>query len=143
MPSLSASELKKALIAEGFEIYRTAGSKVMLADRVRDNLIMDSGVSAVLGESLAVRLVVRAQARDFEGESGAALFDRARGLAHKALKNGYREAETNVVPISDPGDRQRTLDTWYEVAFVKAVGSLDELFAELRYALSLEKAAQK
>ena len=45
------------------------------------------------------------------------------------------------MPIRDPGDRTRTLDTWYEVAFAKGVSSLEELFEELRYAMKLEKTA--
>jgi len=45
MPVPTPAELKKALTAEGFEIYRTTGDRILLADRVRDNLIMDSGVS--------------------------------------------------------------------------------------------------
>jgi hypothetical protein len=143
MPSLSASELKKALIAEGFEIYRTAGNRVQLADRVRDNLIMDSGVAALIGDSLGVRFVVRAQASDFQGESEQELFNRARRLAEDAVEQGYREIDTAVVTIRDPGDESRTLDTWYEVAFTKAVASLDQLYSELRFAFSLEKAASK
>lgn len=45
MPPSKPVELKRALVREGFEIYRTAGHFVLLADRVRDNLIMDSGVA--------------------------------------------------------------------------------------------------
>ena len=43
----------------------------------------------------------------------------------------------------DPGDPTRTLDTWYEVAFVKDVPSIDALLAELSYALSLEKTVSR
>ena len=53
------AELKKTLVARGFEVYRTLGDQVVLADRVRDNLIMDSGVAARSGDVLAVRFVVR------------------------------------------------------------------------------------
>ena len=44
-----------------------------------------------------------------------------------------------AVPVRDPGDASSTLDTWYEVAFERAVADEDELEQELRYALSLEK----
>jgi hypothetical protein len=47
------------------------------------------------------------------------------------------------VPIRDPGDRTRTLDTWYEVSFAKSVSDLDDLFQELRAALALEKTATR
>lgn len=140
MPLPSPSELKKILLSEGFEVYRTLGARIVIADRVRDNLIMDSGVSAVLGdESLGVRLVVRSQAHDFPGESDADLFDRAIKIAGLALERGYAEVGRNVVPIHDPGDRSRTLDTWYEVAFERAVESVGDLFAELRFAIQLDK----
>src|SRR5262249_41968999 len=46
MPSVTPSELKKQLIAAGLEIFRVQGNRVHLADRVRENLIMDGGVSA-------------------------------------------------------------------------------------------------
>jgi hypothetical protein len=143
MPSPTLSELRKALIAEGFEIYRTIGPALLLADRVRDNLIMDSLVSAVSGDTLAVRFVVRAQRSDFPGEGDEQLFQRARQHVHSTEARGYREFQTNVVPIRDPGDRSRTLDTWYEVSFEKPVSDLPELLDELRYALSLDKTTSR
>lgn len=136
----SPSELKKILLSEGFEVYRTLGERVVIADRVRDNLIMDSGVSAVLAEELLkVRVVTRSQAHDFPGESDNELFSRAGRLARPAADRGYEEVGRQVVPIHDPGDRTRTLDTWYEVAFERSVGDVQELLAELRFAMGLEK----
>ena len=44
------ADLKKTLVARGFEVYRTLGDQVVLADRVRENLIMDSGVAARPGD---------------------------------------------------------------------------------------------
>ena len=38
------SGVKAALTEAGFEVYRTTADNVHLAERVRDNLIMDSGV---------------------------------------------------------------------------------------------------
>jgi len=140
MPSPSPTELKKQLIAAGLEIFRVQGNRVHLADRVRENLIMDGGVAAVASDPLSVRLVVRAQASHFAGESPEQLFGRARGLATASEQRGYVEVDTAVVPIRDPGGGPGTLDTWYEVSYEKAV-SPDELVAELRYALGVEKAA--
>lgn len=135
------SELKKLLLAEGFEVYRTMSDRIVLADRVRDNLIMDSGVSARLGDVPGVRFVVRAQAGDFPNDSTAVIFDRARRLAADALSRGYQEVAANSVEVRDPGDESQTLDVWHEVAFEKALATDAELVAELRYALSLEKTA--
>jgi hypothetical protein len=135
----SPANLKRHLIAQGFEPYRTLSDRVMLAERVRDNLIMDSGVAAGFAPELCVRFIVRAQSSGFRGETPQQLFDRARSLAHSSVERGYGEIEASVVPVSDPGDESRTLDTWYEVTFERRVGDLDELFTELRYALSLDK----
>jgi hypothetical protein len=134
------AELKKTLVARGFEVYRTLGDQVVLADRVRDNLIMDSGVAVRPGAVLAVRFVVRAQASDFPSAKPDDLYERARTYAAEACGRGYAEVGVAAVPVRDPGDASQTLDTWYEVAFERAVaGGDDELERELRYALALEK----
>lgn len=133
------AELKKTLVARGFEVYRTLGDQVVLADRVRDNLIMDSGVAAKPGATLAVRFVVRAQASDFPSAKPEDLYERARACAVEAQGRGYAEVGVAAVPVRDPGDASNTLDTWYEVVFERAVASEDELEQELRYALSIEK----
>jgi len=135
------SELKKTLVARGFEVYRTLSDQVVLADRVRDNLIMDSGVAAKPGEVLAVRFVVRAQASDFPSAKAEDLFARARACAAEAETRGYAEVGKAEVPVRDPGDASSTLDTWYEVSFERSVADEDELEKELRYALALEKTA--
>lgn len=137
------SALKKALIAEGFEIYRTSSNQVTLADRVRDNLLMDSGVAVVQGESLAVRVVLRAQASNFPGEGPEGLFARARALSVELASRGYQEVAADSVPVQDPSDRSRTLDTWHEVSYLLPVKSNEELYAELRFALSLTKNAER
>jgi hypothetical protein len=139
MPVPTPIELKKQLIAAGFEIFRVQGTRVHLAERVRENLIMDGGVAAVAGETLAVRLIVRAQASHFPGETPDQLFMHARALAAPSTANGYREVDTKVVIINDPGGSTTTLDTWYEISFEKPVAEGD-LVAELRYALGVEKA---
>lgn len=133
------NELKKTLVARGFEVYRTLGDQVVLADRVRDNLIMDSGVAVRPGDMMAVRFVVRAQASDFPSVKAEDLYERARACVVEARARGYAEVGVAEVPVRDPGDATSTLDTWYEVAFERAVASDDELEQELRYALSLEK----
>ena len=133
------NELKKTLVARGFEVYRTLGDQVVLADRVRDNLIMDSGVAVRPGAVLAVRFVMRAQASDFPSVPATDLYERARACVLDAVGRGYAEVGVAEVPVHDPGDATSTLDTWYEVAFERAVASDDELEHELRYALALEK----
>lgn len=138
--SNAAKELKKRLAAAGFEVFRVVGPRIHLADRVRDNLIMDSGVSA-MASPLAVRFVARAAQSSYVSEAEDALFERARGVAETAASRGYREVETTVARIEDPGGGGATLETWFEVTFEKQVASEDQLIDELRFALGLEKTA--
>jgi hypothetical protein len=140
--SASPAEIRKALVAAGFELYRTHGNEVKVADRVRDNLIMDSGVSVSAKGPLIVKMVVRAQRSDFPNDATAALFERARALAAAAASRGYIETETVTNPMHDPADPSRTLDTWYEVCYEKSVPSLDEAMIEVGFALRVEKTAR-
>src|SRR6185295_19426232 len=108
-----------------------------LADRVRENLLMDAGayvranqVTPVGDEAagpgtLQVGFVVRAQRNDFPNESEEHLFERARRLAAAAIAAGYGETVAEVRKVLDPGDGQRTLDTWCEVSFEKEVRDLE------------------
>lgn len=134
------AEMKRALQKAGFEIYRTRGDVVHLAERVRENLLMDSGVF-VHATSPAVGFVVRAQKADFPSEGDGELFDRARRLAQRARDRGYSEVGTHVRNVADPGDAARTLDVWLEVSFEKPTPDDEALFDEVRFALSIEKAA--
>jgi len=143
MSASTPSELKKLLLAEGFEVYRTLSDQIVLADRVRDNLIMDSGVSARIGDEPRVRFVVRAQGSDFPTDSPLEILERARRMASDAVARSYHEVSANSVEVRDPGDSSQTLDVWHEVAFEKTLFSDAELIDELRYALSLEKTASR
>ena len=140
--SASPAEIRKALIAAGFELYRTRGDEVQVADRVRDNLIMDSGVSVKAKGSMTVKVVVRAQRSDFPSEGAATLFERARQLAAGAVSRGFVETATLTNPMQDPADPSRTLDTWYEVCFEKPVSSLEEAMTEVGFAIKIEKLAR-
>jgi hypothetical protein len=139
MADLDAKELKRALIAQGFEVYRVLGDRVQLADRVRDNLIMDSGVAA--GVSLSAWFVARAARRHHPHDTEAELLGRARTAAGFAVERGYTEASTAIVPVRDPGDAEKVLDTWFEITYVRKVGSLEGLFEELRFLLAELKQA--
>jgi len=137
--SVTPADIKKALVAAGFELYRTRGNEVQIADRVRDNLIMDSGVSVRADGSLSVKVVVRAQRSDFPADGAASLFDRAREVAASTVARGYVETGSLSTPMQDPADPERTLDTWYEVSFEKVVLTLEEAMVEVGFALKFEK----
>lgn len=141
MSPSTSSELKKLLLAEGLEVYRTLSDQIILADRVRDNLIMDSGVAARIGDVPRVRFTVRAQGSDFPTDSTEQILERARQMAGEAALRGYEEVGVKSVEVHDPGDNSQVLDVWHEVAFEKSLSSDAELIAELRYALSIEKTA--
>lgn len=141
MAAFTPQQLKKALLDQGFEVFRTRGDEVVLAERVRENLIMDSGVRLRASEPLQVRVVLRAQQADFPNLGERDLFDRVRELAGTALQDGFAEAQTHVSPVKDPADAERVLDTFYEVTFTRDAGDLADAVTLLRYALRLEKTA--
>ena len=140
-PSLSnLIELKSALAAGDFEIYRTVDQRVLLAERVRDNLIMDSGVAAVAGNPLRASVTFRARSSDFPGETSERLYSKARLLAAKAGIE-YSEVDAQRNEVLDPGDSGKVLDTWYEVVFERTVDDPPALFEELTRLLSIPKTA--
>ncbi|MGH7439438.1 MAG: hypothetical protein ACRENE_27430 [Polyangiaceae bacterium] len=140
-PPLNAARARKALIEAGFEVFRTRGDEILLAERPRENLIMDSGVRLRLCDPLEVRIVLRAQKADYPNDEDASLFDRVRKVGAAAASTGFVEVATAVTPVTDPGDAGRTLDTFYEITYAKPAPGLEQALSELKLALSLEKRA--
>ena len=139
----TVAETKKAIIAAGLEVYRARGEIVHLADRVRENLLMDAGAFIRAGAAMAVGVVVRAQASDFPGEDEAQLFARARAVAEGALSAGYHEVTAQLHTVADPGDPTRILDTWCEVSLEKPVADLAAAIDEVRRAVAFDKAVPR
>ncbi len=140
MTNPDPAELKRKLRAEGFEIYRTVEERILLAERIRDNLIMDSGVAADFAangqeSAISVQVIVRAQASHFPGADAARMKDHARELAQAFTNSGYVEIEVIETPVPDPSDPSKSLDTSHEIRLRRPVENLDGLFAELREAL--------
>lgn len=123
-------------------MFRTLPEEVVLAERVRENLILDSGVrvAPLADGTFQVRLVLRAQKADFPNEDEAALFARVRQLAEPAIQKGFAETSTAVTPVNDPADASRTLDTFYEVKLSQDVATLEDAVPILKFVLGLEKA---
>jgi len=140
---VTPQQLKKALVAAGFEVFRTLGDDVVLADRVRENLIMDSGVRLRSGEPLQVKVILRAQRVDFPTEDEAGLFARVRAYGKDIVSNGFTEVAASATKVTDPADAERTLDTFYEVTFAKDVGDIEAALPELKLAMALDKAVRK
>lgn len=141
----TAQDIAKQLADGGFEIYQTVGDRVDLAERVRDNLLMDANVSVFVSADLRVRFATRAQRCDFPSvrETREQLFDRARTLAEQAIGSGFAEVGTEVVQLTDPSDGARVLDTWYLVQFDKVAGDLPDLLSVVRDAMAVEKVAPR
>lgn len=142
----SIQDLKRTLIAAGLEIYRTRPDAVHLAERPRDNQILDAGISVRPSPSegndaaLEVRVVMRAQRSDFPRDPAETLYERVRELAqHDLLARGFAEIETREQRMLDPGDKTKTLDTWYELVFSRTFADVDSAIGEVKRVLPLEK----
>jgi hypothetical protein len=130
-------QIKRLLVDAGFEVFRTRGDEVLLAERPRENLILDSLVSLKCGPPLTVRAVFRAQKSSFQHDDAAQLFRRVRGLASFAV--GFEERSAYVVPVTDPGDASHLLDEFYDVLVAAEASSFDAAIALLRQALVFDK----
>lgn len=137
----SASIVKRALRDAGFEVYRTDGDVVHVAERVRENLIMDSGIRIDAG-ALSVSFYARAEESRFPGETEDALYERAAALGTAALERGYSERRRFITHMTDPGDRERMLDRWYQVQLEKAVADIDGIIVEVTFVFALDKSAR-
>jgi hypothetical protein len=152
MSASDLNELKRRLRAEGFEIYRTREGRVSLAERVRDNLILDSGIAvgpldspherwnASEGE-FDIHVTVRAQASHFPRATPDAVAARANELAEGLTDQGYQRESNRISGLPDPGDPKRILDTSYEVVLRRVVRGLDELFQQVHSAFSSPRAS--
>lgn len=132
-------QLKKALIEAGFEVFRTRGTEVVLAERVRDNLILDSGIRVNVGTELEVRVIFRSQQSDYPQETEDQLFERSRSRAEKAIAQGFLKVEETASPVNDPGDPSRVIDTCFDVLCARSASDMAEVIAGVKFALSLEK----
>jgi hypothetical protein len=143
MPPSDASQLKRRLRAEGFEIYRTRDGEVVLAERVRDNLIMDSGVAAVPAGAggLGIVVVVRAQATHFPGAAVDEVLEHARQLASAFEELGYEAEEPRTRRMTDPGNPERVLDTSYEIPLRCRTSTEDDLISRLKAALGMQRSS--
>jgi len=139
---VTPQEIKKVITGGGLEVYRTTGHEVIVADRVRDNLILDSGVRVrPNGSELEVRLIMGLRRGQYPNETDDQLFGRLRELASPALAQGFREVHAGFAAVNDPADAKKTLDTFFEVILAKATTTA-EMLEEVRFAMGIAKTAE-
>jgi hypothetical protein len=132
---VTLSELKKKLVAAGFEIYRTLPDSVALVERVRENLILDSGVRLALTPAgFKIRVVFRAEGRGFPGESEEQMLERAGALANQATAEGFWAVDKSVAPQMDPSSPDVELDRFYEVSCEREVPDFEDATAAMKKA---------
>jgi hypothetical protein len=141
LPPPTIQDLKRTLVAAGLEIYRTRPDAVHLAERPRDNQILDAGIAVrPVDGALEVRVVMRAQRSDFPGDAAPALYERVREHAHADLTaRGFVEAESREQRMLDPGDKSKLLDVWYELVFARKFADAAAAIDEIKRILPLEK----
>jgi hypothetical protein len=136
---ITTDMLKGALRQAGVEVYRTKGSEVALAERVRMHL-MDSGVTVRISDTLEVRFTVRSQRSDFPNHSVDALFQRTRELTlAKAAERGFAEEVAAQRDLHDPSEADRLLDVWYEVTYRCGFSNVDDAVSASQWALTVAK----
>jgi hypothetical protein len=129
-------------VAAGLEVYRTTGQEVIIAERVRDNLILDSGVRVRAGNPMEVRIVMGLRRGQYPNESDEQVFARLRQLASPALERGFVEKQTGTAPVSDPADAKKTLDTFFELTLVKEEPEVQGMLEHVRFALEVAQLAE-
>jgi hypothetical protein len=147
---VTPQDIKKQLVAAGIEVYRTQSNHVVLAERVRENLILDAmlrvypdGATRQVREDGAMFLlevVFRVEGHVFRGEREDQLFARVHALAQPASARGFREHARQVVPITDPSSPGTVLDHFYELSMRADGLALNRTVDEVRYFLGIRRA---
>ena len=98
------ADIKRALQGAGFEIYRTQGDVVHVAERVRENLLMDSGVFVDVALTVGfIRAALFAGRRTFQDDSDDILFEQARDLEARGARSRLRRDERRDAHRRRPG----------------------------------------
>lgn len=135
---LELDELKRLIRSAGYQMYGTRGREVLLAERVRDNLILDSGIS-VSPDPLTIHVIVRAQMFHFQGQTldeGRAF---AETLGEAFLSLGYQRRGAKEVTIPDLNNVGAALDTVCEVSLEKPLVGPEDLTSAIQEALALPR----
>jgi hypothetical protein len=134
-------ELKEVLKSGGLEIYRVRGDHVFLAERVRENLILDAGVS-VAAATLEVTVTCRGEQTHFAGATDDTVFTHTEALGVPLLRDGFLEVLRRAVPMTDPMNAERVLDTFFEISYRKALPGPAEVVHTCKRVMTFERIAR-
>jgi hypothetical protein len=134
-------DIKEALQAQGLEVYLSKGEAVHIAERPRENLIMDSGVR--LYTDLRVGFYARTEESRFPGEESSQLHQRIRSQLVHAEEQGFIEQRQFVTKIEAPGDATKVLDRWFEIFYERPTDSLQEAIRWVKTAIKFDKVAKR
>jgi hypothetical protein len=132
-------ETKRALREAGLQVYEVRDGCIALAERIRDNLILHSGV-AVCPSTWTVKVSVRAQSLHFPGQSQERIATQAEELGAPFESRGFAKVSASSHDVGDPSHPGRTIDVVHTVLFERACSSWDEALAEIRAAFLLPRA---
>lgn len=135
-------DLKRLVRNAGYQIYGTRSDHVLLAERVRDNLILDSGI-AISPDPLSISVTVRAQMIHFPGQPIERGHECAESLAAAFVALGFTRERSETVAIPNPNHPETSLDTVCEVTLRKSLPAEDSIAPEIQAALSLARASSE
>jgi hypothetical protein len=139
-PKTGIVETKRALREAGLQIYEVREGFITLAERVRDNLILQSGI-AVSTSPFRVQVTLRAQSLHFPGQTQDQVLAHAVELAGNFVARGYREVGTTRTEVADPSHPERTLDVVHAVIVERPCDSWEEVLSEIKEAFSSARAS--
>jgi len=135
---IDVKELKNALVAAGFEVFRVREEEVHLAERQNVHL-MEAGVRARGGAAPMVTIVARAQRNDAPMMSELALLDAVRSKMSALVDAGFIERDAGAREIRSVSDPAHVLDVWYEVTLERVVEAVDDAVHTVGIAMRTER----
>jgi hypothetical protein len=138
-PKSAIVETKRALREAGLQVYEVRDGCIALAERVRDNLILHSGI-AVCPATWTVRVTVRAQSLHYPGQSQERIALQAEELGLPFQARGFSKLGASSHDVGDPSHPGRTIDVVHAVTFQRPCASWDEALEEIHAAFLLPRA---
>jgi len=134
---LKTTDLKRALVAAGLEVFRVRDEEVHLAERQNVQL-MEAGIRVKSGTAPRISVVVRAQRNDSPTVSEAVLYALIRERSEPLVLAGYREEQAASREIRSVSD-DHVVDVWYEIVWVRQTTSIEDAVNEARRAIAIDR----